>query len=729
MLFAVLLPKASAEEPVRFNRDIRQILADKCYACHGPDENTREAELRFDEEAAVFADPERAVIVRGKPAESEMIARITSDDPFVRMPPEESKKSLTAGEIALLKRWIAEGAKWEGHWAYIVPQRPSVPQGSGSAIDRFLDRRLAEAGLDPVGRADPVALVRRLYFDLIGLPPPPEVVEAFAADPSDEAYRGLVEDLLASKHFGERLAIYWLDVVRYADSNGYHSDEPRQIAPYRDYVIEAFNENKPYDQFVVEQLAGDLIPGATDEQRVASGFNMLLQTTSEGGAQPKEYLAKYSADRVRNTSQIFLGATMGCAECHDHKFDPYTAKDFYSFAAFFADIQERGVGNPPSYPVMTKAAKARLEELDQQLSGLNAQLNTSTPELEKAQAAWEASLQDTIAGSVQLGHWHMIGPFTSADFDAAHATEFPPEKEIDLTKKYGELAWKEAKKFTDAAVHNLPATANSATYLYRTATVDKPTRLNLSLGSDDSFILWVNGKQVAAEKVARAAAADQNQVAVDLVQGENKLLLKIANGGGGHGFYFSAGKVELPADVLAILKVPADQRNETQRNQLAAHYRSIAPELTPVREQIAKLKAEKKQLTESLPKTLMTKAGSPRTIRLLPRGDWMRFPSFSARSIPASAAPTVSIWPSGSWPVTIRSRRARSSTGSGKSTSATDSPRRPTTSAHKAPSRRTPTCWIGSPWSSWRADGTSNTRSVRLSPLRPTSAVRRRRSP
>ena len=255
---------------------------------------------------------------------------------------------MTPDQVNLIKRWIVEGAQWKGHWAYLPPERPLVPTGpAGQAaendIDRFILARLPDQRLEPSPEAGRSTLIRRLSFDLIGLPPTPDEVDAFESDEEPGAYERLVDRLLASPHFGERMAIFWLDLVRFADTGGYHSDNHRDLYLYRDYVIRAFNDNKPFDRFSIEQLAGDLLSGATDLDRIASGYNRLLQTTEEGGAQAKEYMAKYSADRVRNLSTVWLGATLGCAECHDHKFDPFTTREFYSLAAFFADLKEAAV--------------------------------------------------------------------------------------------------------------------------------------------------------------------------------------------------------------------------------------------------------------------------------------------------------------------------------------------------------------------------------------------------
>ncbi|MFP6763633.1 MAG: DUF1549 domain-containing protein, partial [Planctomycetaceae bacterium] len=506
---------SAADDPVDFNRDIRRILSDKCFACHGPDEKTREAELRLDLENAVFGRDTK-VIVRGRPGDSPLVTRIFSQDPDEQMPPASTNKPLSVAEKELLKRWVAQGAKWQTHWAYVPPVRHTPPvltdsPARSSAIDRFVLDRLRTAGQTFAESADRVTLIRRLYFDLIGLPPTPAEVDAFVSDTSADAYQKVVERLLKSPHFGERLAIYWLDVVRYADSNGYHADKPRAVAPYRDYVIRAFNSNMPYDRFVIEQLAGDLLPDATVDQKVASGFNMLLQTTDEGGAQAKEYLAKYSADRVRNTSQIFLGATMGCCECHNHKFDPFTQKDFYSLAAFFADIKQVGVGNATAYTVQRDPDTKRLAEFDSQIAAVRKVLDTSTPELLAAQVVWEAKTVELLKATVQSGPWHVLGPIPAASFEEAHTREFVSATAIDLSRPVGDRKWVRNEKLEDGKAHAFVGD-NSAVYLFRTVRAPAATEVVLSMGSDDSLQVWVNGTRIHNNKVLRGVVPGQDKI-------------------------------------------------------------------------------------------------------------------------------------------------------------------------------------------------------------------------
>jgi hypothetical protein len=332
-------------EVVSFNQHIRPILADACFHCHGFDAQTRKARLRLDvrEEALRPAKSGAIPIVPGRPDQSELLLRIA--DPVDPMPPADHHKALTAQQQALLRRWIEQGARYETHWAYAALERPAVPVVPGAAhpIDAFIRARLATQSLPPAPEADRARLLRRLALDLTGLPPTPAETAAFLADTAPGAYERQVERLLASPRHGERLAVWWLDLARYADTVGFHGDQNQRVFPYRDWVINAFNANQRFDAFTIDQLAGDLLPEATPTQRVATGYNRLNMMTREGGAQPAEYLAKYGAERVRSVSAAWFGSTFGCAECHDHKFDPILAKDFYQLQAFFADVKQWGV--------------------------------------------------------------------------------------------------------------------------------------------------------------------------------------------------------------------------------------------------------------------------------------------------------------------------------------------------------------------------------------------------
>ncbi len=414
-VLALTLPAVAhagdAPSRVDFNRQIRPILSESCYQCHGPDQNKRKANLRLDRREGLFRSEDgTTVVVPGKPDESELVERIKSDNPDLQMPPPKSGARLGPNQVRLIKRWLLEGAEWKGHWAYLPPARIAAPEskavrtGAGE-IDRFVRAGLAANGLEPSPRADRRTLIRRLSFDLTGLPPSPSDVAQFEQDRGGDPYERLVDKLLASPHFGERMAIFWLDLVRFADTTGYHGDNHVDIYLFRDYVIRSFNANKPFDRFTVEQLAGDLLPAPTEETRIGSGYNRLLQTTQEGGAQAKEYMAKYSADRVRNVSTVWLGSTLGCAECHDHKYDPFTTREFYSMEAFFADVKETVIGEQEPTPFPTGEQARALQELDKQVATLKVIKKPSEDEkrklsdLEKRSGSLRAAVRTSLVSS------------------------------------------------------------------------------------------------------------------------------------------------------------------------------------------------------------------------------------------------------------------------------------------------------------------------------------------
>ena len=362
-LTALHAAEGPVPKQVEFNRDVRPILSDNCFYCHGPDAQRRQAELRLDMRDEALASD---AIVPGDPTASAVIARIFSESADEQMPPPDSHKKLSPHQKAILKRWVEQGAEYQKHWAYEQPVRPAIAIGPGrNGVDILVEQRLAEVGLKRSPEADRRTLIRRLSLDLLGLPPSPEAVATFVQDRDPDAYANLVEQLLSSPHYGERMAMQWLDVVRFADTAGYHSDNPRNVWPYRDWVINSFNNNKRFDRFTLEQVAGDLLPDADQESRVGSAFNRLLLSTEEGGAQPKDYEARMLTDRVRAIGAAWLGQTTGCAQCHDHKFDPFTARDFYSLGAFFADIKEPIIGRrEEGMLVCTPEQEQQLAELD-----------------------------------------------------------------------------------------------------------------------------------------------------------------------------------------------------------------------------------------------------------------------------------------------------------------------------------------------------------------------------
>jgi hypothetical protein len=448
---------AKPDAAINYNRDIRPILSNTCFKCHGPDPKERQAGLRLDVRAEALQPTEsgRKAIVPGKPTASALVGRISSTKPDFVMPPPDSNKKLTATEKELLRRWIEEGAEYQTHWSFVPPTRPALPKVTWTdwprnAIDHFILARLEAEGLRPSPEADKTTLIRRLTLDLTGLPPTPAEVDAFITDASPEAYEKVVDRLLASPHFGERLAVDWLDAARFADTHGYHIDSARDMSSWRQWVIQAFNRNLPFDQFTIEQLAGDLLAGATLEQRVASGFNRNHMINFEGGAIPAEYHAAYIMDRVNTTSTVWLGLTIGCAQCHDHKYDPITQKEYYQLYAFFHNVPENGLdgraGNAtPVLKMPTPEQRQKADELAASIKQLEEQLNGPLAEIDAAQAQWEQTFrtgQKEAQGANKL-------PANILTILAVSVEKRSKEQQAELQKHYRAHVSARAKQLND----------------------------------------------------------------------------------------------------------------------------------------------------------------------------------------------------------------------------------------------------------------------------------------
>ncbi len=402
LIGAGLSPATQGEDsparPVDFNREIRPILSNRCYACHGPDSAKRKGvskPLRLDTEAGAFEDlGGYSAIVKGKPGESELIERVQSDDPDQVMPPPKHAAKLPPAEVDRLTRWIAQGAPYARHWSYVKPTRPPLPDSANPAwsknpIDRFLLARIEQERLTPSPEADRNTLIRRLSLDLTGLPPTIEEVDAFSRDTSPNAYENLVDRLLASPAYGEHAARQWLDLARYADSAGYADDPSRTIWAYRDYVIRSFNANKPFDRFTLEQIAGDLLPDASDETRIATAFHRNTMTNNEGGTNDEEFRSAAVVDRVNTTMAVWMGTTIACAQCHDHKYDPLSQADFFRVFAFFNNTQDADRGDEsPTLMIESAEQKRRKIELKEQIESLEKSLETPTPESSTSLARW-----------------------------------------------------------------------------------------------------------------------------------------------------------------------------------------------------------------------------------------------------------------------------------------------------------------------------------------------------
>lgn len=648
-----------ADEKLQFNRDIRSILSDSCFLCHGPDKNRREAELRLDVRSDAM---EHGAIVPGKPDQSEVVARIYSTDADMLMPPPESNKKLSDEQKAILKRWIAEGGEYQGHWAYEPPVKPGTPVGV-NPIDHLVGGRLAESGLQFSPEADRRTLARRLYSDLIGLPPKPEEVDAFVADASPQAYDILVEKLLASPQYGERMAIPWLDVVRFADTIGYHSDNPRNVWPYRDYVIQSFNENKPFDQFTIEQLAGDLLPGSTQEQKVGSCFNRLLLSTEEGGAQPKDYEARMLTDRVRAIGTVWLGQTLGCCQCHDHKFDPATMRDFYSLGAFFADIQEPIIGRREDGMIVpSDEQRKELERRQAAVAEVQTQWDAPPPEAVAAQGTWEKTVAPDVAGE----RWNVLKPEKAesekgvkltVDGDGVASTDRNPNGGVDTyrltvkTKLTGITGFR-----LDAMEHaSLPAQgpgrAGNGNFVLNEVSVtagDKPLALARAAatfeqpGFSAAATLDGNTEKLNGWAVMGGTGVAQAigfELAEPLGGGEELTLVFTLQQL--HGDNHTLGRFRLaattmpkpvampqiglpPQDVVKIIQTEPAQRDENAKKRLAAYFKSWTPALAELRTKLADAKKAQADFEAALPRCIVSVSMSnPRTVRLLPRGDWM----------------------------------------------------------------------------------------------------------
>lgn len=667
---------AIPEKPV-YNRDVRPILADACFRCHGFDKNTREADRRLDVKDGALADIDGVrAIVPGKPEESALLTRLHTADADDVMPPPKEARQLTADEKEILKRWIAQGAEYQDHWAYIPPAAPAYAGPAEGGIDHFISARLSSLGIPPTAEASRAVLVRRLSFDLTGLPPTADEVRAFVNDTAPDAYARLVERLLTNPAHGERMAVWWLDQTRYADTIGYHSDNPMPVSPWRDYVIAAFNENKPFDRFTIEQVAGDLLPDATLQTRVASAYNRLILSTEEGGAQPGQYEAKYLTDRVKSIGTTWLGQTLMCAECHDHKYDPVTTKDFYALGAFFADIEEAAVGKRgEGVPVLEEKAQAEHAALTKRREVLQADIAAPHPELAEAQAAWE---QQTLAAQSAAEQWQPLkfsamtaphGIVLEQGADAAVLSKAGAPGEATYTLTAGNVSGAIAGLRIEALPHDSlpqkgPGRAGNGNFVL----TEVRAKLKRADGSEEALKFtsaradweqvshgdgtpyqgWRAAAVIDGDKHGKVpgwailpekgkphylvlgldqpvAAAAGDQLIVELAQthsGDHRL---------GHFRLSHTATPETvnatgglpPAALQEIVRKPAAERDEAQRTQLAAHYRSIAPALAALRDELAAVTQKVTALEAAAERCLITTAmPNPRTVRVLPRGDW-----------------------------------------------------------------------------------------------------------
>ncbi len=670
LLFPFLIAPALAAEltvpaRVEFNRDVRPILSDTCFRCHGFDKAERKGDVRLDVREAAIAEVDGIhPIVPGKPEESELWKRINSTDEDEVMPPPKANHQLSAREKLVLKKWIEQGAEYQAHWAYIPPAKPAVPKPdlgpwarSGNPLDAFVRARHVELGLAPAPQADSATLVRRLYFDVLGLPPKPEDVDAFVNDSAPDAYEKLVDRLLASEHFGERMAVWWLDLVRFADTIGYHSDNGRNIWPYRDYVIRAFNENKRFDRFTIEQIAGDLLPDASRDVRVASAYNRLILSTEEGGAQAKQYEAKYVVDRVKSIGTTWLAQTFMCAECHDHKFDPVTARDFYSMGAFFADLKEPIIGRrEDGMPVPSPEQEAKQKGFAAKLAELRAKLDAPDPVIDAAQSAWEKANENGMPDVAWMPLRPSAATGTGSKILVREDNTLKVEVEgnaasdtymVSLILPAGTTGLKLDALTSATLPANGPGRSANGNFVLTefsveqagkklklsnaTATFEQPSHKAASAidgknaGKENGWAVLGNaGREASAYFELEQTIDKPAEVTVLMRQiyGTNHTLGKFRLSATVAPRPVRAPNVALPAEILAILKVAPGERNADQTKKLGTHFRASAPELKAIRESIALTEKDSVAFDKSIARVIVSDSGAPRTVRILPRGDW-----------------------------------------------------------------------------------------------------------
>ncbi|MEI6715897.1 MAG: PSD1 and planctomycete cytochrome C domain-containing protein [Verrucomicrobiota bacterium] len=683
----LLLPssgKAQSSEKLQFNRDIRPILSDMCFQCHGPDNDKRKGDYRLDlrEAALKGGKSETAGFVPGKANESEIIKRILSDDDDEHMPPKKSGKHMSAGQIATLKRWINEGADYQGHWAFSKVERPSPPATSSNPIDAFVTARLAKEKLKLSPEADKGTLLRRLSLDLTGLPPSPQELEAFLADNSPDAYEKVVDRLLLSPHYGERMAMQWLDFARYADSNGFQSDGSRKMSIWRDWVIKAYNQNKPFDQFTVEQLAGDLLPNASEDQIIATGFNRNHRLNGEGGRIEAEWFAETVIDRVETTGATWLALTVGCARCHDHKFDPLSQKEFYQLFAFFNSVDETGVLGGDQYTVNTKPfltfptpeQTAKLAVLEKNVEQAKAALK----ETEAKEASAEKKREKDILG--EAPKWQILQPselkstngatLTAEADGVIFASGNQPPKDI-----YSVTADTDLTQVTGIRLELLPDDRLPSKGPGRHAN-GNPVISEIRLTSSNK----ADGSQ--KEHVLKEATADFNQKGYDVARAIDGKAdtgwaihpetgkahsatftlsepLNLSGGGVltftieqnyGSGAILGKFRVsatsspippQAPADVVAALKVPAAQRTDAQKKKIAEfHKQNGGTASAAAKAKVEEATKAKSALEKSIDSTMVMKErAEPRPANVLIRGQYDQLGAEVKRGLPAALPP------------------------------------------------------------------------------------------
>jgi Protein of unknown function (DUF1553)/Protein of unknown function (DUF1549)/Planctomycete cytochrome C len=701
-----MLSSLTTAGDIEFNRDIRPILSENCFVCHGPDQNKLEGGLRLDDRkrATSKADSGQIAIVAGHPEQSELMARIQSTDPDVRMPPPKFDKKLTKQQNEMLEKWIASGAPYQGHWAFISPVRPIVPKSlkasseSSNPIDHFIRSRLAKEKIQPAPEADRVTLIRRATLDLTGLPPTPAEIDDFLNDSASNAYEKVIDRLLASPHYGERMALTWMDYARYADSNGFQSDGSRDIWAWRDWLIHAYNRNLPFDQFTIEQLAGDMLPNATRDQIIATGFNRNHRLNGEGGRIVEEWFVETVIDRVETTGLTWLGLTFNCCRCHDHKYDPISQKEFYSLFAYFNSNEESGVlapagkegeNTPPLFKLMTPEHEAEIAKLELAIRQSETALATAKKELPKAIAAWEKTLdQDNLE---QVGDWKQLdiksaisnegATLTKQDDGSYLASGVNPNHDVYVVKgkaESNELTAVMLEVFPDASLPNESlGRASNGNFVLSEFSVEiddpnqsEPIKVVFKKAMADyeqegwpaQSLLAIDAKRKKGTNKGWAIDGNDESKRVPrrLILVTDKAIpipenaslevtIKSASPHAKHNvgrFRLSTsnlptseisiqGKVS-PAEVLRIVSIDTSKRTDKQKKLVEEFYQKQVK--NPYRTASSNLESAKKNLTEyqrKVPTTMVMKESEPKEAFVLTRGEYDKPADKVSRAIPA----------------------------------------------------------------------------------------------
>ncbi len=610
--------RSHSAPPVDFGRDIKPILSQKCFKCHGPDASKAAAGLRLDLfDGATKKLRDGFAIVPGKPIQSKLLERVSSTNEDMRMPPPDSGATpLTKEQIATMEAWITQGAKYAKHWSFVPPAMPKSPGVKDSKwcrnpIDGFVLAKLEEAGLKPETQADRHTLALRAAEVLTGLPPTKAELDSYLQDKSSDAYERYVDRQMQKTAYGEQQARYWLDAVRYGDTHGLQLDNERAVYPYRDWVIEAFNKDLPFDKFLLWQLAGDLLPSPTTEQMVATGYVRMNLTSNEGGAIAEEFLARNTFDRVETTGTVLLGLTIGCARCHDHKFDPIKQKDYYGLYAYFNSTQDQPLdGNialpPPFIRAPSSEQTQRLRQLEADLGAVRKGIN------DKNALVW---LTANRAGSLESKDWQISPVMMAKSFDEAFDKPGPGEPGHDTTD------WKPLKFQVGKDHVSLVGKDNAAVYVKGTVVASKRTKLIIGVSSDDAVKVWLNGKLIHANKVSRGVDQAIDKVVGTFNPGPNELIAKVINGSGPDGLNIRLTD-ERTQRIIDTVDTFNKQPSPINHVAVADTYLEVGPD-TPLSKRYRAIKAEQKVLMGQIPMSLIAKEmTTPRPTFILKRGQY-----------------------------------------------------------------------------------------------------------